>query len=107
MLVGDVLLVSIPTIINDAILYSLVLIFHFIFRKKFLAISIDADSAQSSGINIRVSARDARPTIGLPNTRRSKAAQKCQLISVTSEMLEAVLMNRRMPEEGWLPGVAP
>src|SRR4026209_417374 len=31
MLVGDVLLVSMPTIFNDAILYSLVLIFHFIF----------------------------------------------------------------------------
>src|SRR5262245_19011806 len=53
MLVGDVLLVSMPTIINDAILYSLVLIFHFIFRKKFLAISMDAEGAHNSGINIR------------------------------------------------------
>jgi len=54
MLVGDVLLVSMPTIAFDAVLYSLVLIFHFIFRKKFLAISIDAEAAQASGINIRV-----------------------------------------------------
>src|SRR3989454_12683366 len=54
MLVGDVLLVSMPTIISDAILYSLVLIFHFIFRKKFLAISIDAEAAHGAGINIRV-----------------------------------------------------
>lgn len=54
MLVGDVLLVSMPTIINDAILYSLVGIFHIIFRKKFLAISIDAEAAQGAGINIRV-----------------------------------------------------
>src|SRR5437870_6471415 len=54
MLVGDVLLVSMPTIINDAILYSLVLIFHIIFRKKFLAISIDAEAAHGAGINIRV-----------------------------------------------------
>jgi zinc/manganese transport system permease protein len=54
MLVGDVLLVSMPTIINDAILYSFVLIFHFIVRKKFLAISIDAEAAQGAGINIRV-----------------------------------------------------
>jgi len=54
MLVGDVLLVSMPTIINDAILYSLVLIFHFVFRKKFLAISISAEEAHDAGINIRV-----------------------------------------------------
>jgi zinc/manganese transport system permease protein len=54
MLVGDVLLVSMPTIINDAILYSLVLIFHFIFRKKFLAISMSAEAAHGAGINIRV-----------------------------------------------------
>lgn len=54
MLVGDILLVSMPTIINDAILYSLVLVFHFIFRKKFLAISLDADAARGAGINIRV-----------------------------------------------------
>jgi zinc/manganese transport system permease protein len=53
MLVGDVLLVSMPTIINDAILYSLVLIFHFIFRKQFLAISLDAEGAHGAGINIR------------------------------------------------------
>jgi len=53
MLVGDILLVSMPTIAFDAVLYSLVLIFHFIFRKKFLAISIDADAAQGTGLNIR------------------------------------------------------
>ncbi len=54
MLVGDVLLVSLPTIINDAILYSLVGVFHIIFRRKFLAISIDSEAAQNAGINIRV-----------------------------------------------------
>ena len=54
MLVGDILLVSIPTIINDAILYSLVGVFHIAFRRRFLAISVDAEKAQASGINIRV-----------------------------------------------------
>ena len=54
MLVGDVLLVSMPTIAFDAVLYSLVLIFHIIFRKKFFAISADAEAAQASGINIRL-----------------------------------------------------
>lgn len=54
MLVGDILLVSIPTIIHDAILYSLVGIFHIVFRRRFLAISVDAEAAQASGINIRI-----------------------------------------------------
>ncbi len=54
MLVGDILLVSIPTIINDAILYSLVGIFHVAFRRRFLAISVNAEAAHASGINIRV-----------------------------------------------------
>jgi zinc/manganese transport system permease protein len=54
MLVGDILLVSIPTIINDAILYSLVGVFHIAFRRRFLAISVDAEAAHASGINIRI-----------------------------------------------------
>lgn len=54
MLVGDILLVSIPTIINDAILYSLVGVFHVAFRRRFLAISMDSEAAHASGINIRV-----------------------------------------------------
>jgi zinc/manganese transport system permease protein len=54
MLVGDVLLVSAQTIRFDAVLYSLVLLFHFIFRRKFFAISADADAAHSAGINIRL-----------------------------------------------------
>jgi zinc/manganese transport system permease protein len=54
MLVGDILLVSIPTIIHDAILYSLVGVFHIAFRRRFLAISVDAEAAQASGINIRI-----------------------------------------------------
>ncbi len=54
MLVGDVLLVSMQTIRFDAVLYSLVLIFHFIFRSKFFAISADAEAAHGAGINIRL-----------------------------------------------------
>ena len=38
MLVGDILLVSIPTIINDTVLYSLLAVFHISFRRRFLAI---------------------------------------------------------------------
>src|SRR3954466_1436235 len=42
MLVGNILTVSWHDVIKTAILYSLVGLFHFIFRKKFLAISVGA-----------------------------------------------------------------
>jgi zinc/manganese transport system permease protein len=40
MLVGNILAVNATTVIKTAVLYSLVGLFHFIFRKKFLAISV-------------------------------------------------------------------
>src|SRR5689334_6076128 len=43
MLVGNILSVSWPEVRKTAILYGLVGIFHFIFRKKFLLISINHD----------------------------------------------------------------
>ena len=54
MLVGDILLVSVPTIVSDTILYALLAVVHIAFRNKFLAISQDAEGAQASGINIRL-----------------------------------------------------
>ena len=42
MLVGNILAVNWYTVIKTAILYSLVGLFHFIFRRKFLAISVGA-----------------------------------------------------------------
>ena len=53
-LVGDVLLVSMHSIIQMAILYGSIGVFHVIFRKKFLAISLDPEAAQASGINIHL-----------------------------------------------------
>jgi zinc/manganese transport system permease protein len=53
MLVGDVLLVSLPSVFNMALLYGSIGIFHVIFRRKFLAISMDPEKAEGSGINIR------------------------------------------------------
>jgi zinc/manganese transport system permease protein len=53
MLVGDVLLVSLSSVLNMALLYGSIGLFHAIFRKKFLAISLDPESAEGSGINIR------------------------------------------------------
>lgn len=53
MLVGDVLLVSFPTVVEMALLYGAIGIFHVICRKKFLAISLDIEAAEASGINVR------------------------------------------------------
>jgi zinc/manganese transport system permease protein len=53
MLVGDVLLVSLPEVLNMALLYGAIGIFHLLFRKKFLLISLDTTRAEESGINIR------------------------------------------------------
>jgi zinc/manganese transport system permease protein len=53
MLVGDILLVSRETVRNVAILYAVLGVFHFLFRKKFLAISIDPEAAEAAGLNVR------------------------------------------------------
>jgi zinc/manganese transport system permease protein len=53
MLVGDVLLVSFRAVINMALLYGSIGLFHAIFRKKFLAISLDPEGAEASGMNVR------------------------------------------------------
>ncbi|HEU4886650.1 MAG TPA: metal ABC transporter permease [Thermoanaerobaculia bacterium] len=53
MLVGNILTVSWREIITTAILYTIVGIFHYVFRKKFLAISVDANAAAASGMNVK------------------------------------------------------
>jgi zinc/manganese transport system permease protein len=54
MLVGDVLLVSLPTVTEMAILYGVIGIFHVIFRKKFLAISLNPEAVETGGLNVRL-----------------------------------------------------
>jgi zinc/manganese transport system permease protein len=50
---GELLWVQGPTVIKTAIIYALVGLFHFIFRKKFMAISFDVAKAEASGINVQ------------------------------------------------------
>jgi len=50
MLVGNILTVNARTVITTAVLYALVGIFHFIFRKKFLAISVGAHTGEAENI---------------------------------------------------------
>jgi zinc/manganese transport system permease protein len=54
MLVGNILAVSWPEVGKTAVLYGLVGLFHFIFRKKFLEISMRHKNAVASGASVRL-----------------------------------------------------
>src|SRR6266478_5163937 len=54
MLVGNILAVSWPEVGRTAILYGAIGAFHYIFRCKFLAISMDARKAEADGISIKL-----------------------------------------------------
>src|SRR5712671_2977684 len=53
MLVGNILAVSWPEVAKTAGLYGAVGTFHYVFRRQFLAISMDPRGAEARGISIR------------------------------------------------------
>src|SRR5881296_4125484 len=53
MLVGNILAVSWQEVRKTALLYGAVGLFHLIFRKKFLSISMNHGKAEKSGLNVR------------------------------------------------------
>ena len=53
MLVGNILAVSWAEVRKTALLYGVIGIFHFVFRKKFLSISMNHGKAEQSGMNVR------------------------------------------------------
>src|SRR5512138_2172777 len=53
MLVGNILAVSWPEVAKTAGLYAGVGVFHYLFRQRFLAISLDHDQAEAQGLNVR------------------------------------------------------
>jgi zinc/manganese transport system permease protein len=53
MLVGNILSVSWKELAKTAVLYALVGVFHFIFRRRFLQISMNEQEAERQGVNIR------------------------------------------------------
>lgn len=53
MLVGNILTVSWFDVTKTAVLYGAIGLFHYIFRRKFLAISIDHEKAEADGISVR------------------------------------------------------
>ena len=54
MLVGNILAVSWEEVWKTAILYAIIGAFHWVFRKKFLAISMDHDAVEASGTSLRL-----------------------------------------------------
>jgi zinc/manganese transport system permease protein len=52
-LIGDVLLVSQKDVLRTFLVYFAIGTVHFVFRKKFLAISFDADAASTSGMRVK------------------------------------------------------
>ncbi len=54
MLVGNILAVSWPEVWKTAGLYGVIGLFHYVFRRQFLAISMDHDKAEREGIRVKL-----------------------------------------------------
>jgi zinc/manganese transport system permease protein len=54
MLVGNILAVSWPEVAHTAMLYGVVGLFHLIFRRNFLQISMDPQAAEARGLSLRL-----------------------------------------------------
>jgi len=54
MLVGNILAVSRPDVVKTAILYGAIGTFHYVFRRKFLLISLNEETARTRGINVKL-----------------------------------------------------
>jgi zinc/manganese transport system permease protein len=54
MLVGNLLSVSWTEVWQTAVLYAFIGAFHYAFRKKFLAISMNPEAVEASGVNLRL-----------------------------------------------------
>lgn len=51
---GELLWVQSGTVVKTAVIYALVGLFHFLFRRQFMAISFDPEKAEGEGINVRL-----------------------------------------------------
>ena len=54
MLVGNILAVSWEEVLHTAVLYGVIGVFHYVFRKRFLLISVDRPRALQQGIPVRL-----------------------------------------------------
>jgi zinc/manganese transport system permease protein len=53
MLVGNIIAVSWPEVFKTAALYGAIGVFHYVFRRQFLAISMSHDEPERTGLNVR------------------------------------------------------
>ena len=54
MLVGNILAVSWPEVVNTAWLYAAIGVFHYVFRRRFLAISLNHSGAEAHGLSVKL-----------------------------------------------------
>ncbi len=54
MLVGNILTVSWAEVRTTALVYGIIGLFHYVFRKKFLLISLDPEKAEKQGLSLRL-----------------------------------------------------
>ena len=54
MLVGNILAVSWPEVVNTAWLYAAIGVFHYVFRRRFLALSMNHDGAAAKGSSVKL-----------------------------------------------------
>lgn len=54
MLVGNIIAVSWPEVGRTAALYGVIGLFHYVYRRPFLAISMSHDDAEATGLNVRL-----------------------------------------------------
>ena len=54
MLVGNILAVSWPEVSTTALLYVVIGVFHYVFRRRFLMISLEPEKAERQGVSLRL-----------------------------------------------------
>jgi zinc/manganese transport system permease protein len=54
MLVGNIMAVGWSEVIKTAVLFAIVGAFHYVFRRRFLAISMNPDKAEAAGVSVRL-----------------------------------------------------
>jgi zinc/manganese transport system permease protein len=109
MLVGNILSVQWPEVWATAAIYVVIAIFHFIFRKKFLEISVDAAAAAAKGIPVKLWDFLFYASFGIVVTRSVAIAGVllvfCYLIVPSvAAMLYARTVGKRLAI-GWSMGV--
>lgn len=108
MLVGNILAVSWPEVLNTAWLYAAIAVFHYVFRRRFLAISMNHNGAEAQGLSVMLWDFLFYASFGVVVTRSVSIAGVllvfCYLIVPSvAAMLYAETIGRRLAI-GWTMG---